>query len=155
MYAPGNLPFARIETVADEIAPQFRSWRLGATAFACFGLLALVIAALGVFSVLSYSVSQRTREIGVRVALGAQSGQVVRMIVRQGLSATAIGLAVGGVGAYALGRAIAALLYEVKPTDPLVLGTVVVVLVTVASIAAYLPARRATRVLPTVALQAD
>jgi predicted permease len=150
-----TLPYASIESLQDITAPQLRSWRLGAMAFSGFGLLALVIAATGIISVLSYSVSQRTQEIGVRVALGAQSGQVVRLIVSQGMKATVLGIVIGGVGAYALGRAMAALLYQVKPSDPLVFGGVAVLLGVVAMVASWLPARRAAGVDPMVALRAE
>jgi predicted permease len=151
----GNLPFAKIESLADQVAPQLRSWQLGASAFTAFGLLALLIAATGIFAVLSYGVSQRTKEIGVRVALGAQSAHVVRMIVGHGLRAALVGVAIGVVGAYALGRAIASLLYQVPAADPLVFGGVTVVLLTVALAAAYLPARRASRIAPMIALRSE
>ena len=151
----GNLPFANIQLIADEVTPQLRSWQLGASAFTAFGLLALVIAATGVFAVLSYAVSQRTKEIGVRVALGAQSAHVVRMVVGQGLRAALIGVAFGLAGAFALGRALASLLYQVPPTDPLVFGGVVVALLTVALAAAYIPARRASRIAPMIALRSE
>jgi putative ABC transport system permease protein len=100
-------------------------------------------------------VSQRTKEIGVRVALGAQSADVVRMIVGQGVGAALIGTAIGMVGAYALGRAIASLLYQVPATDPLVFGSVVIVLLVVALVAAYVPARRASRIAPMIALRSE
>src|SRR5205807_2689920 len=87
VQAPGNLPYATVETIEHQAAPQLRSWMLGASAFTAFGLLALLIASTGIFAVLSYGVSQRTKEIGVRVALGAQSANVIRMIVGQGLRA--------------------------------------------------------------------
>jgi predicted permease len=151
----GNLPFAKIESIADQIAPQLRSWRLGAQAFTAFGLLALLIAATGIFAVLSYGVSQRTKEIGVRVALGAQSAHVVRMIVGQGIRAALIGTVLGAIGALALGRAIASLLYQVPATDPLVFGSVAVVLLSVSLVAAYLPARRASRIAPMIALRSE
>jgi predicted permease len=155
IQAVGNLPFAKIESIADQVAPQLRSWQLGASAFTAFGLLALLIAATGIFAVLSYGVSQRTKEIGVRVALGAQSADVVRMIVGQGVGAALIGTAIGMVGAYALGRAIASLLYQVPATDPLVFGSVVIVLLVVALVAAYVPARRASRIAPMIALRSE
>lgn len=155
IQAVGNLPFAQVQTIADQAAPQLRSWRLGASAFSAFGLLALLIAATGIFAVLSYSVSQRTKEIGVRVALGAQSSHVVSMIVRQGLGAALIGTLLGTVGAYALGRAIASLLYQVPATDPLVFCGVIAMLFSVAAVASYLPARRASRVAPMTALRSE
>ena len=151
----GNLPFAKIEVLSSQVAPQLRSWRLGATAFTAFGLLALLIAATGIFAVLSYSVSQRTKEIGVRVALGAQTGHVVRMVVGQGVRAALTGIALGGIGAVVLGRAIASLLYQVPPTDHLVFGSMAAALLGVALAAAYLPARRASRVAPMTALRSE
>jgi predicted permease len=153
VLAEGDLPHANIRTMADELAPQLRSWRLGATAFTAFGALALLIAAMGIFSVISYSVSQRTQEIGIRMALGAETGQVSRMILGQGLRASAVGIAAGGLGAFALGRAMKSLLYGVAPTDPAVFAGVALVLLAVAAAAAYLPARRAARVHPMVALR--
>jgi len=155
VQSAGNLPYATVRSLADQVAPQLRSWRLGAQAFTAFGLLALLIAATGIFAVLSYGVSQRTTEIGVRVALGAQSRHVVRMIVGQGLRAALIGTVLGGIGAFVLGRAIAALLYEIPPTDPVVFGGVAAVLFSVSLAAAYLPARRASRIAPMVALRSE
>jgi len=151
----GTLPYATVESLADEVVPQMRSWQLGATAFTAFGLLALVIAATGVFSVLSYSVSQRTKEIGVRVALGAQSSDVVRLIVGQGLRAALLGTLAGLAMALVLGRAIASLLYEVAPTDARVFAAAAGTLLVVAALAAFLPARRASRLAPMIALRSE
>jgi len=153
MQAAGNLPYAQVATLADQIAPGYRSWRLGATAFTAFGLLALVIASMGIFAVISYNVSRRTQEIGVRMALGAEAGQVARMVLAQGLKAAVVGVVVGAAGAWALGRGVRALLYEVSPGDPLVFVTTALVLVAVAALAAWLPARRAARIDPMVALR--
>jgi ABC-type antimicrobial peptide transport system permease subunit len=150
-----NLPYVLVESLEESVAPLQRSWRMGATMFSAFGLLALAIAAVGVFGVTAYTVSQRTREIGVRIALGAQPGGVVRLVLRQGLRAAAAGAAVGLVGALVLGRAVASLLYGVTPADPLVFGAVTAVLLAVAVLAAWLPARRAARVDPIIALQAE
>lgn len=155
VYAIGNLPYAQIERMADRVAPELRSWRLGSAAFTAFGLLALIIAATGIFAVLSYSVSQRTREIGVRVALGAQSRDVVQMVVAQALRITAIGLAAGTAAALALGRSIASLLYDVPPADVLVFAPTIGVLLVVSAAAAWVPARRASRVAPMAALRAE
>jgi len=155
MQAAGSLPYAQVQSLADRIAPDLRSWRLGATAFTAFGALALVIAAMGVFAVISYSVSRRTQEIGVRMALGAPAAQVARMVLGQGLRAAAVGVVLGAGAAWALGHGVRALLYGVAPGDPLVLGTTALVLVTVAALAAWLPARRAARIDPMVALRAE
>jgi predicted permease len=151
--AEGNLPRASVRTLAERLAPEYRSWQLGAAAFTAFGLLALVIAAMGIFAVISYSVSQRTQEIGIRMALGAETGQVARMILGQGLRAAVIGVVVGGGGAYLLGRGLRSLLYGVAPADPLVFVSVTLVLMAVATAASYLPARRAARVDPMIALR--
>ena len=153
MQAAGNLPYAEVHSLADRIAPEYRSWQLGAAAFTAFGALALVIAAMGIFAVISYSVSRRTQEIGVRMALGAEASQVARMVVAQGLAAAAVGVALGAGGAWALGRGVRALLYEVSPGDPLVLGSTALVLLVVSALAAWLPARRAAQIDPMVALR--
>jgi predicted permease len=151
----GNFPYAGIQSLSDRIAPQLRSWRLGASAFTAFGLLALLIASMGIFAVISYGVSQRVKEIGIRVALGAQSRHVVRMVVAQGIRTALIGVAFGALGALALGRAVTALLYQVAPTDHLVFGSMTAVILAVAIGAAYLPARRASRVSPMTALRSE
>jgi ABC-type lipoprotein release transport system permease subunit len=153
MQAAGDLPYATVRSLADRIAPQHRSWRLGAAAFTAFGALALVIAAMGIFAVVSYTVSRRTQEIGIRMALGAEAGQVARMVLGQGLRATLLGAAAGAVFAWMLGRGMRSLLYEVAPADPLVFGAVVMVLVATAAVAAWQPARRAAKTDPMTALR--
>ncbi len=150
-----DLPYVAVQPLLDRVAPEWRSWRLGATMFTAFGLLALVIAALGLYGVTSYAVGQRTREIGVRIALGAQSHDVLRLVVGQGLRAAVLGLLVGGLGAVALGRGVASLLYGVKSTDPVVFGVTALMLLAVAGVAALVPARRAARVDPMEALRAE
>jgi putative ABC transport system permease protein len=117
--------------------------------------LALLLAAVGLYGVTSYSVTQRTREIGLRMALGAEPGDVLRIVLRRGLKLATIGLAIGLVGALALGRVLRTLLYATSPADPVTLVAVAAVLLAVAGLASYLPARRATRVDPTVALRYD
>jgi len=150
-----NLPYVQVESLEESVAPLQRSWRMGATMFSAFGLLALAIAAVGVFGVTAYTVSQRTREIGVRMALGAQPRSVVRLVLRQGARAAVAGAGVGLLGSLALGHAVASLLYGVAPADPLVFGAVTAALLAVALLAAWLPARRAARVDPIVALQSE
>jgi predicted permease len=150
-----GIPWVRARSLAEHLAPQYRSWRLGATMFTAFGCLALVIAGLGLYGVTAYSVGQRTQEIGVRVALGAQAETVVRLMMRQGLLSTVAGLVLGGGGAWLLGRAVRSLLFGVGPADPLVYGVVASVLLAVAAAAAWLPARRAATVDPMVALRAE
>jgi len=121
--------------------------------FSAFGAAALLLAAVGVYGVLSYSVSQRTQEIGVRVALGAGRRDVMRMVLGQGLKLSAIGIAVGLVGALGITRYIRTLLYNVTPYDPASFSFVAFFLVLVAAIASYVPARRALAVDPIIALR--
>ena len=120
-----------------------------------FALVALVLAAIGIFGVLSYAVSQRTREIGIRMALGAQGRSVVRLIVRQAMLLVACGVGAGLVLGLLLSQTMARMLFDVKPTDPATYMAVSVVLGAVALLASYVPARRATRVDPIVALRAE
>jgi predicted permease len=151
--AEPGLPFVHVAAVSDALARDWRSWRLGATMFSAFGLLALVIASLGLYAVTSYGVSQRVQEFGLRIALGARRADVVRLSVARTVQATAIGAAIGLAIAYALGRAVASLLYGVKPADPASMLGGVAVLLAVAALAAWLPARRAARIDPMEALR--
>lgn len=130
--------------------PRFRTILLGA-----FAALAITLASVGVFGVLAYFVAQRTREIGIRVALGATSRDILRMIVGRGLVITGAGLAIGLAAAIPLTRAIEALLFEVKPLDPMTIALVVLGLAAVAGLASYLPARRALRIEPMTALNLE
>ena len=132
-----------------------RSWRLGATMFTIFGALALVVAAVGLYSVVAYDVSQRTRELGVRVALGASGGAVLRLVVGEGVRVVAVGLALGAAVALALAGRVAPLLYEVSAKDPATYAGVIGVLLAVAVAASLAPAIRAARVDPNVALRTD
>ena len=120
-----------------------------------FGLLALALVVTGLYGVVAYVVSQRTREIGIRMALGAKREDVLSLVVRQGLTLTSIGVAIGVVVALGLTRFLASLLYGVKPTDPLTIALVSVVLIVTAVFACYVPARRATQVDPVVALRCE
>jgi predicted permease len=148
-------PLDRVSTLAslrdDNIAPE----RLNATLFTSFALLALLIAAVGVLGVLAFTVSQRTQEFGVRMALGAQQGQVLSMVLREGAVLAVGALMVGGVVALVLSRFIVGLLYEVEVTDPLTYAGVGGILCLVALVAAYVPARRATMVDPMEALRSE
>lgn len=118
-----------------------------------YALLALFLAALGLFGVLAHSVSRRTQELGIRAALGATRGDILRMVMREGLGLTLIGIAAGVVGALFLTRAMTSLLFGVKPSDPVVFARIIALLISVAGLACYIPARRATRVDPLVALR--
>jgi putative ABC transport system permease protein len=118
-----------------------------------FAALALVLAGVGIYSVIAYSVSQRTQEIGIRMALGAGRGDVVKMVVRQGMTLTFIGVAAGLTAALVLTRLMASLLFHIGSTDPLTYIAVSLILSAVALVASYVPARRATRVDPIAALR--
>jgi predicted permease len=151
--ADPDLPLARLApltTLVDDsmTTPRFTMLLLGS-----FAGLALLLATIGMYGVISYSVAQRTQEIGIRMALGAPRGNVFSMVVLQGVRLAAFGLAIGLVAALAATRLLTTFLYGVKPTDPLTFVAVCVLLVAVASLACYLPARRATRVDPLVALR--
>ncbi len=137
------------------LEPVTRSWRLGATMFVIFGALALTLAAIGLYSVVSYVVTQRTHEMGVRIALGAQVGDVIRLIVGDGVRVIIAGVAIGTLASLVAGRWIAPLLFNVSPKDPVVLTAVAVVLVGVAVSASWIPALRAARVDPSSALRSD
>ena len=147
--------YVTVTPMTTVIAEQVRSWKLGAMMFSIFGALALVLAAIGLYSVIAYNVTQRTHEMGVRVALGAQAMDVVRLIVSEGLRIVLPGVALGAVIALVGGRWIAPLLFQVSPKDPPVLVAVVTILLAVAVLASWLPARRAARVDPNEALRAD
>ena len=118
-----------------------------------FALAALLLAMVGVFGVLAYSVAQRTREIGVRVALGATRGTILKMVLGQGLITVAIGLAIGLAGSLLLTRTMRSMLFEVSPNDPLTIAGITLLLLLIAMLASYIPARRATRVDPMIALR--
>jgi predicted permease len=144
---------ARFRTVSQVYSASLGSRRFNVILIGFFGLTALLLATAGVFGVMAYSVSRRTREIGVRVALGASAGATLRMILGQGLRTIAIGVAIGMAGSLFLTRTVASLLFGVTATDPLTFGSVTLVLVGAALLACYIPARRATKVDPMVALR--
>jgi putative ABC transport system permease protein len=148
-----NLPVTDVEPFPEAVGASIAQERFRTFLLASFSGIALLLATVGIFGVISYSVSQRTHEIGVRMSLGARSGDVLRLILGQGGKLALLGLGVGTVAALLLTRVLAGLLYGVSPTDPLTFGAVVVILLAVALAASYLPARRAMRVDPLVALR--
>ena len=148
-----DLPFANVQPIKQLFDWQLKPWRLGAAVLTLFGALALVLAAVGLYGVLAYVVTQRTQELGVRIALGAARHDVLALVVRQGLLVAEIGIVLGAGAALLSGRVVASLLYGISPTNVAVLGGAAGVLFAVAFVASYLPARRATRVDPMVALR--
>jgi predicted permease len=144
---------ARFRTFSQVYSASLGSRRFNVILIGFFGITALLLATAGVFGVMAYSVSRRTREIGVRVALGAGSGEVLRMILSQGLRTIFIGVAIGIAGSLALTRTVESLLFGVTATDPLTFGGVTLLLVGAALLACFIPARRATKVDPMVALR--
>jgi predicted permease len=144
---------ARFRTFSQVYSASLGSRRFNVILVGFFGITALLLATAGVFGVMAYSVSRRTREIGVRIALGAGSGDVLRMILSQGLRTIFIGVAIGIAGSLALTRAVESLLFGVTATDPLTFGGVTLLLVAAALLACFIPARRATKVDPMVALR--
>jgi putative ABC transport system permease protein len=148
-------PLADAKPLEEYLGQSVAQRRFSMTLLGIFSAVALVLAALGIYGVLAYSVAQRTREIGVRMALGARDSTVARMVVREAIGVVSIGLIIGIAGALALTRVLGSLLYDISPTDPFTFVGVAVVLGAVALAASYLPARRAARVDPIVALRQE
>ncbi len=146
-------PPPRLRTLDEQLMEPVRPMRANMQLLSIFAALALVLASVGVYGLMAFSVSQHTQEIGIRMALGARSLDILRSVVGQGLKLTLVGTGIGLVGAFALTRVISSLLYDVSPTDPLTFAFVSLVLIAVAALASYLPARRAARIDPMVALR--
>jgi putative ABC transport system permease protein len=148
-----NLPPFNVVTLTDNINISLFPARFGALLLGGFGLLALGLATVGIYGIMSYSVGQRTHEIGIRMALGAQANNVLRLVVGQGMVVTTIGVAVGLAVAFALTRVVKSLLYGLTATDLTTFAVISLLLTIVALLACYIPARRATKVDPLVALR--
>lgn len=148
-----NLPIDDVVSLSDHIGRSLVQQKLVARLASFFGLLALLLACVGLYGVLSYGVARRTNEIGIRMALGAQGRNVLWLVLREALLLVAIGLVVGVLASLAVTKTAASLLYELKPNDPLTIGLATLVLAVVALLAGYLPARRAARVDPMIALR--
>jgi predicted permease len=147
--------FADVQPLSELLEPQTRAWTLGATLFTAFGILALLVAAIGLYSVLSFDVAQRTKEIGIRTALGARRNRVLRDVVAAGLRLAVLGVTLGLGASLAAGRYVQDLLFRVESADPLVLALVGGVLVLVSVIASTVPGVRAARVDPMSALRVE
>ncbi len=148
-----NLPPFNVITLSENVDISLFPARFGALLLGGFGLLALILATVGIYGVMSYSVSQRTHEIGIRMALGAQANNVLRLVVGQGILLASIGVTVGMGAAFALTRVVKSLLYAVSPTDLATFAVIALLLILAALLACYIPARRATKVDPLVALR--
>ncbi len=147
--------YSRSTTMAAAMEPEYRPWRLGATLFTLFGLLALVVAGVGVYSSVSYGVSQRTHEFGVRAALGATTRDVLGQVLREGLRTVSVGVAVGVGLALIAGRLVSSLLYGIKATDPSAMTIAAATLLLIAAIASLVPAWRAAQADPVEALRSE
>jgi putative ABC transport system permease protein len=147
------LPVYDLAAVEEKFAETFSQQRMGAIWLGVFAGFGLLMAALGIFGVMSYAVSQRTREIGIRLALGAEPRDIQRLILKQGVKLISLGIALGLSGALVITLLLSSLLSEITATDPMMLTGVAALMSAVALLACYLPARRATKVDPIVALR--
>jgi putative ABC transport system permease protein len=150
-----DLPLFGIRSMEEVVARSLAQRRFQLEAIGAFAVVALLLAAIGIYGVTAFWVSQRTPEIGIRIALGAGATEVIGMVLRQGLSLTLWGVAAGLAGALPLARLLRSLLFDTTPFDPLTFGGIAIVLTACALLACYIPARRATRVDPMVALRAE
>jgi len=150
-----NLPIADIMTMDSVVRDSMARTSFSMVLLGIAALVALFLGTVGIYGVISYVVTQRTREMGIRLALGAEEGVVAGMVLRQGAVLAGIGIAIGLLGAFGLTRLMAAMLFGVSATDPLTFGAVASVLAAVAMLASYLPARRAARTDPVEALRAE
>jgi ABC-type antimicrobial peptide transport system permease subunit len=148
-------PVLQAQTLEQMLAQQTWPYRVFGSLFAIFAVIALVMSAVGLYAVMAYSVTQRTAEIGVRMALGANGGQVSWLILRRGLIQMGLGLALGLAGAFGLSSVMQSLLVQITPRDPATFASITVILLVVALAACVFPARRATRVDPLVALRVE
>jgi putative ABC transport system permease protein len=148
-----NQPLSDIKTLEQIVSDSIAQPRLNMILMGLFGALALILAAVGLYGLMSYAVTQRTQEMGIRMALGAQITDVLKLVLKQGMMLAFIGEAIGLCGAFVLTRLLQKMLFGVTPTDTTIFVAVVGVLTTIALLACYLPARRATKVDPLVALR--
>ena len=150
-----NVPIADIRTMTQMVASSVAPWRFTMALLSVFAGVALLLASVGIYGVLAYSVSQRRREIGIRMSLGAQRRDVLQLFLSQGMSVTLIGIALGLGGSWAVTRIMRSLLYSVSPTDIRVFLVVPLTFAAIAFLASFFPARRASRVNPIIALREE
>jgi ABC-type antimicrobial peptide transport system permease subunit len=150
-----NVGYIDVKTMQERLDPQVRPWKLGATMFVIFGVLALIIAAIGLYSVIAYAVAQRRLEFGIRAALGARAGELVALVLRQAVTLAIAGLVIGIVLALLAGNSLAPLLFDTSPRDPAIFVGVTLLLLAVALCAGLFPAIRARRVNPADALRSE
>ena len=150
-----DLPYLTVQPLEESWGWQLRPWRAGQAMFGVFAALGLSLAAIGLYGLVSFLVTRRTHEMAVRMALGADTRAVAWLVVRRGLMLALIGAAIGAAGAIALGRALASLLFGVTASDPVLLALGAALLCAVAGTASYVPALRATRLDPALALRAE
>ncbi len=148
-----DLPIDNAKSMQQLLAESLSGRQFNMLLLTIFALVALVLAVVGIYGVMSYTVTQRTHEIGIRVAIGAQSRDVFRMVIGQGMMLAMIGVAFGLVGAFGLTRLMTTMLFGVEPTDPATFVSIAVLLIVVALVACYIPGRRAAKVNPLVALR--
>jgi ABC-type antimicrobial peptide transport system permease subunit len=147
-----NLPVLTMTTQTEQIEARLRQEKLFATSYALFGIIALLLASIGLFGLMSYNVGRRTNEIGIRMALGAQSTDVLGLVMKESMVLVGIGVAIGLIVAVSASRLVQSLLFGLAPTDPLTIAVAVSVLISVSAGAGFLPARKASRVDPLTAL---
>ena len=150
-----NLPFADIATLGEALEPQIRPWRLGASIFTAFGILAVILATIGLWSSVAYAVSQRTREFAIRMTLGAHRASLIALMLRDGMRAALLTTAAGLLVAAVASRYLTDLLYGVSPRDPLVFAAVAAVMLSVGTLASLLPAWRVSGIDPAAALRME
>ena len=148
-----DMPVSAVRTMEALMDASIARQRMALIVLTVFALVALVLASTGLYGLVAHSVTERTHEIGVRMALGAERGDVVRLVIRHGLTMTLMGIVLGVAGAAALSKSLEGLVFGVQPMDPLTFASVVLMLLTTATLACYLPAWRATRIAPTTALR--
>jgi ABC-type antimicrobial peptide transport system permease subunit len=150
-----NLPMMDVSTQLEQVERRFAQEKIFAQAYTLFGGLALLVASIGLFGLMSYAVARRTNEIGIRMALGAQRADVMRQVLVESMILVAVGVAIGVAGSLGAGRFVSTLLYGLAPTDMLTIAAATGLMIAVSALAGFLPARRASMVDPMVALRYD